>query len=533
MAKIKYTVMAGCLDERTSLYFIFITNLILGGFYYAFAGMDAMRFSALAFALAMFYDLLNTCGFPFAEAAYAARAVDRNDYKTAVYVRKASCVLSFSIAALFAVVCIAAGRPLASLILGSGAPAEDITMAYVVMILIGVYAPVSCAVSWLRGFYQGVGEMHIDQRSQLLFCGAFYLFSFIVMVIMVFGLHQNRADSVYALCGSLIIAKLLTLGYYVLFDRLRYKKFKAMAKAQIILPMQKNKVFSSLLVFTAPSYCMALCAGIFALTLSAGIYQTGASQAVKYVSVSAYHGLSGLMIAVFALIPVLFASAQFEHFAPIISRVRIDEDKRNAAIEKMLIRYMAYALGYSFVLGCLGPEIVHLFYGTDFPVDALLIMRIESAMGMLAGLSVLTARLMIILELGKNAMAYALISCAAHIGMFIALPLRFGMEGMLYAGVASLSVFLFLCFTKISNRREVSFVHVAIMTFRIILACMAMNGVYALIRLSGLATMGTDILFDGLIAAGMALAGAVVYTFVLSISQITLKDPSRKKKKSK
>ena len=44
---------------------------------------------------------------------------------------------------------------------------------------------------------------------------------------------------------------------------------------------------------------------------------------------------------------------------------------------------------------------------------------------------------------------------------------------------------------------------------------------------------GVDVLFDGLIAAGMALAGAVVYTFVLSISQITLKDPSRKKKKSK
>lgn len=533
MAKNKYTVMAGCLDERTSLYFIFITNLILGGFYYAFAGMDAMRFSALALALAMFYDLLNICGFPFAQAAYAAKAVDRNDYKTAVYVRKASCVLSFSIAALFAAVCIAAGRPLSALMLGASAPAEDITCAYIVMILIGVYAPVSCAVSWLRGFYQGVGEMRIDQRSQLLDCGAFYLFSFIIMVIMVFGLHHNRASCVYALCGSMILAKLLTLGYYVLFDRLRYKKFKAMAKVQIILPMQKNKVFSSLLKFTAPSLCMALCAGIFALTLSAGIYQTGASLSVKYVSVSAYHGLSGLMIAVFALIPVLFASAQFEHYAPIISRLGIDEDKKNAAIEKMLIRYMAYALAWAFMLGCLGPEIVHLFYGTGLPVDGLLIMRIEAAVGLLAGLSVLTARLMIILDLGGNAMAYALISCAVHIGMFILLPMRFGMEGMLYAGIASLSVFLFLCFTKISNRREVSFTHVAVMTFRIILACMAMNGVYALIRLSGLPTSGTDVLFDGLIAAGMALAGAMVYTFVLSISGITLKDASKRKKKTK
>ena len=34
MAKMKNAVMAGCLDERTSLHFILIMNFILSGFYY-------------------------------------------------------------------------------------------------------------------------------------------------------------------------------------------------------------------------------------------------------------------------------------------------------------------------------------------------------------------------------------------------------------------------------------------------------------------------------------------------------------------
>jgi hypothetical protein len=68
------------------------------------------------------------------------------------------------------------------------------------------------------------------------------------------------------------------------------------------------------------------------------------------------------------------------------------------------------------------------------------------------------------------------------------------------------------------------------MTVRIVLACLAVNGIYALAKYFGLFTLSSDRLFSGLILAGVILAGFAVCYFILTISGIRLTD-SRKKKK--
>ena len=531
MAKIKNAVMAGCLDERTSLYFILIMNFILSGFYYAFCGLEAMKYNVITGALAASVSLCGISGFAFSEAAFTASSSARNDYKTVLYVRMVSCLFNFGLCALFAVVLVAAGRPLAAFMLGEGALTEDITHVYAMMIMIAVYALISCGVFWLRGFWQGAQQSAVDTRSQLIFCGSFYILAFMITVILVYGFHINRALSAYGLCGALILARLLCLGYYVLFDRLRLKRFKAMAKAQILPAMQKKKVFADLVRFTLPSLTMAICASIYILSYAAGALPVAQMIRMKSAPMNALYAAGGWMIPMLTMIPLIFSASLFDGSVSLITSSTAAKDKKKAAAERMFVRYMALSLAFSFVLGCLAPQITRLFYGSGFSYDLVHVMRIQAAEGMLAGLCVMSARFMIVQGLGQNAMAYSMISAALRIGLMIVMPMRFGPAGILYSGVSALCVDLFLCFSKLSNREAISFVKIFIMTFRILLACLAMNGVFVIFKLLKLDALSGDRLFDGMLIMAMCAAGALVYVFILSISGIPLRTKKKRKKK--
>jgi O-antigen/teichoic acid export membrane protein len=532
MAKMKNAVMAGCLDERTSLHFILIMNFILSGFYYAFAGLEAMKYSVITGALTAAVSLCGISGFAFSEAAFTASAAARNDYKTVLYVRFVSCLFSFGLTALFAIILIAAGRPLAAFMLGEGALAEDITHVYAMMIMIAVYALISCYVFWLRGFWQGAQQSAVDTRSQLIFCGSFYILAFMLTVILVYGFHINRALSAYGLCGALILARLLCLGYYVLFDRLRLKRFKAMAKAQILPAMQKKKVFSGMIGFTAPSLTLAICASVYMISFAAGTLRIGEMLKSSASQLNGFYGAAGWMIPMMTLIPMIFSDSAFESRASLITRANLPKEKKSAAGERMMVRYLVYALGFSFLLGCLAPQLINLFYGNDFPYDLINVLRIQSAEGLLGGLCVLSARFMMIKGLGNSAMAYGIISAALRIGLMIVMPVRFGLDGILYSGIAVLCVFLFLSLNKLADRKAFSFVKVLIMTVRILLACLAMNGVYAIFKFFGIDGLSGEILFDVLIIGAMAVSGALVYMFILSISGIPLGTKKKRKKKT-
>ncbi|MDO4415084.1 MAG: hypothetical protein Q4C20_08390, partial [Erysipelotrichaceae bacterium] len=72
----------------------------------------------------------------------------------------------------------------------------------------------------------------------------------------------------------------------------------------------------------------------------------------------------------------------------------------------------------------------------------------------------------------------------------------------------------------------------AVMTFRILLACLAGNGVFALVKLAGFDGMSGDRLFDGAVIAAMIAIAFWAYSFILTLSGIHLfGDQKRKKEK--
>ena len=173
------SAMAGSVDNRTKLTVTVILNLILIGFYYAFGGTEAAMGLSVLSAVAVFFILINSCAFPFTEAAFISRFTGKNDYKSVLYVRLVSLILTMSVSVFFALILIIASGPLSGLILGFTNAAKDPLLIRLCLVFGALYG-VACAwVSWLRGFWQGMGEMKIDERSQMISSVSFYIFSFV------------------------------------------------------------------------------------------------------------------------------------------------------------------------------------------------------------------------------------------------------------------------------------------------------------------------------------------------------------------
>ena len=526
------SVMAVCLNERVSLYLNLFINLILCGFYYAFGGIEAMKFSVFAFGFALCSELIGSCSFPFGIAAFVNEAKNRMDYKNVLYVRMAGGLLTALTGVILPIILIAAGYPLSKLILGSSAPPADVQILYIIMILIGIYGLISTGLKWLRGFYQGMNEETVDRMSQRIFTVAFWVSSFLIMIILVHGFHLNRTYSVYGMCGGLITGKLLSLGYYMLFDRMKYKRYRSLAKSQMMPARPKKKVFKDLVNFTMPSLKIAVIASLSILALSLCGFRIAEMHSMKYTEASELIAVCGYMIPSLSILPVLFGVRAFDENIGEIAAKANDREKTGAAIEKTLIRYLSLALPVSFVFGCLAPQFVQLFFGSSLDVDAVNILRIFSGESVLLGMSVLLIQLMIVMDLGRQSVSYGFISLLVRIALLFALPLRFKVNGMLYASLGAEFVYLFLCLAKIANRLDSDYGKTAVMTFRILLACLAGNGVFALVKLAGFDGMSGDRLFDGAVIAAMIAIAFWAYSFILTLSGIHLfGDQKRKKEK--
>ena len=526
------SAMAGSVDNRTKLTVTVILNLILIGFYYAFGGTEAAVGLSVLSAVAVFFILINSCAFPFTQAAFISRFTGRNDYKSVLYVRMVSMILTMSVSVFFALILIIASGPVSGLILGFTNAAKDQLLIRLCLIFGALYG-VACAwVSWLRGFWQGMGEMKIDERSQMISSVSFYIFSFIIMIILVHGFHLNRSFAAMGAAGGLLLSQALTGGFLTLYDTMKIKKLQKMAKAQMIPAMTKKKVFSELLQFTVPSGITSLIFGLMIMIPVFMAVYTAMAYRVKAVDAEKILALYGALIPAVTMVTLPVAQNCGDINIPKLAETSWNRQKEKTAarIERITTMYTANALPLSFTIACLAEQILAFLYGQQLALGSSVYMICGAAQGFLLGGSWLVTQMMLTMGYGNSCIAYALIAAAANGVLFWLLPASLGAAGLFAASVLALAVFCFLCMAKISNRRSVSFLTSLVMTLRIVLACLAVNGIYALAKYFGLFALSSDRLFSGLILAGVILAGFAVCYFILTISGIRLTD-SRKKKK--
>ncbi|MBQ1508507.1 MAG: oligosaccharide flippase family protein, partial [Erysipelotrichaceae bacterium] len=166
--KLKQSVLVGAL---TSSFGIFISKA-LGLLYYsplsALAGEENMAFYSIVYT---YYDLLlkiSSAGIPFAIAALVARYCAKEDYKTALLVKKLGISLIMGLSVTVAFVFFLIATPLARQSMGSQASPEDIAnlrnIFYILLVAV-IFVPYLSAI---RGYYQGLKRLDLYASSQVL-----------------------------------------------------------------------------------------------------------------------------------------------------------------------------------------------------------------------------------------------------------------------------------------------------------------------------------------------------------------------------
>ena len=535
MSRQSRSAMAGSLDLSRGLRITLILNLVLAGFYYAFAGEDAAAVSGTVLGFSTLFTLIAHCGLPFAEAAFVSLFIRKKDYRSVLYVRMVSGMFAIGITVFVCIVLALCAGPLALVILGGEAPAADISMTQISIILccvFGIFETWSC---WLRGFWQGADSSSVDEKTQTIGSISVYLFSALIMAILVYGFHLNRAYSVYGLCGGLILSRILMIAYMTLYDRMKIRRFEKYAKGQSAQAAVKKKVFSDLFSFSVPSLSIAVLLGLFILSPVLFTVRMMAVHQVNYLNAKQILALVTFMLPMITMFPLMTASASAERFLPQIAEIPLSLRRQNGshAAQNMIIRYLALSIPVSFSLGCLAPQFFQLFYGTALAENGILLLRFMAAEGVLAGLCILCLQLTLTVGYGSSAAVYTGVSLVIRLAAGWFLTMRYGLIGIPASALISLASNIFLCLSKTANRLDLSFPRLGAMALRMILASFAMNGVYVIIKLLGFDALGTSRLMNLALLCAMAAAAGIVCIFIYRLSSIPLGWGSTHEKETK
>ena len=516
MSSERPSVFAGCLDCFPGIYLTAALSALLIGFYYAMAGADAMMPAGIILWICFFFMAVSHAGICFSAAAFAARSDSRKDYRSVLYVRMLSGMVSIGAGALVTLLMLLLAPLISRLILSGSAPESDIVLLSGCLRLISPAAVLNGALMWMRGFYQGLDEFRIDRRSQIIQIVSFYFFAAAISLILIYGFHLNRITTVYALCGACALSLLTAFGYWFLFDRMRLKKLKKMAKAQMIPPMKKKKIFSDMFSFCTPGAVTLTAGALIPLAGAVSGMRVLLAAKVSWLQAQRIIGVYTLMCPMIAYLPVTAAFRIREKSLDGLCEAQ-GKAQRSKKAEQMIISLIYAVLPFSFSLMCLAPQVFHVIFGSELASAGNLAMTLCAAQGFLYAMLILIMFMMVPYSCTKACMAYTLIGSATGLGLMYVLVLKFGWIGIPVSAMAGCGVILFLCLAKLSGNPGVEFARTMVMTLRIALSCMSMNGVYALIKLAGFDALGADRFMAAVQLVLMAVAGSAVDLFVTGI----------------
>ncbi len=263
----KQTIIAGGLISTAGIFFAKFLGLFYAVPFNSILGGGA-NIAIYGVAYNIYNYVLNIClaGVPFAIATMVAKYVSKEDYRTALMVKKLSTtfMLAFGAAAmLFMILCAA---PFAKMLLPKGAMGagdqsmmDNITIMRNVLMIIAIAVFFVPILSSIRGFYQGLKDMEIYALSQVLEQIARVVFLLVSSAIAVYLLGMDRTWAVYFGAFSTSIAAILAIIHIHFYDRKQMKEIKALADAQAASAnLDRKDLFRELIFISIPYLFMAI-----------------------------------------------------------------------------------------------------------------------------------------------------------------------------------------------------------------------------------------------------------------------------------
>ena len=446
-----------------------------------------MSFYSISYTYYNFLLTICTAGIPFAVSRMVAKYYAKKDYKTVLAIRKLSTsfilLTGFVVGLLFILI----SGPLASFTLSSGDNQEDIKVVQDLFKILAIAIMTVPFLSSIRGYYQGLKEMGLYAKSQVIeqivrigfmLAAAFYLVKILQM------------DNIYAIYMAVLatsVAAIITIIYYLKFDRqqiaiikkLNSSSNQAIANKDLLKEMlwlglpfiitsflgnSKNLVNNILFINVAVNSASY---SYYQAKLILGILQVNAAKLIALPQVLALGFSAGL---------VPFVTIAYESKNYRLLRRNISDIIDNVAYIGLFICFCLFVLAKPIYFILFGDS--NLALGTE-------ILQHSVVMGLFGIITPITTTLLLTVRLQKKAILHLLIGFIVKVITFYLLIPLMGYTGAIYSSVLCSLVILVLNLLSLSKIYHVSYRNNLRRVIFIVISLIAINGLFFLFSLIG------------------------------------------------
>ena len=518
--RVKQSFIAGALTSSAG---VFISKF-LGLFYIvpftAMATQPNMHFYSAAYSLYDTMLMICSAGIPFAVSAMVAKYVSREDYKTALLVRRLSMGLMLFSGFMMAMILVMFSGPFAQFSSSQTATQQNIDTLQNVICYLSLSLVLVPFLSAYRGFYQGLKDFISYGFSQTL--------EQLVRILMLLGfgalcVYIFKMDNIWAVRMAVFstgLAALVTILYFVLHDRHGYTDVKQMAAQQESQAVDKKELLKEMAAFGLPYMMMSILGNsmniINTLFMQRELSNVSAEMAQLYYSIVQTN--CNKLTSIPQVLAIGFSTGIVPHLTTNLEQKDFRQLKINVLSALNTVCYIGLPL--SFCLFALARPIYCLMYGStylDIGTEALMFSALLAVTGTI---SPITTSMMMSLRYRRRCLEFLAIGFAVKTVTFFMLIKWFGYTGAITSSaLCGLSVIV-MNLSYIKRKFNISFKGFYRNLFVIAIGLISMNGAFVVLRWIGLDGIGSSKVMAILQLGIFGITGVFVYFMTTAFFQL-------------
>lgn len=518
----KQSFIMGSLTSSAGVFLSKAIGLLYVVPFTALATENNMAFYSAAFTYYSIILQICSAGLPFATAAVVAKYANNEDYKSVLKARRISMVVLMASGFVMGILFMLVSKPLSVSILGSSATASDIHKMRITFMILGVALFIVPILSSYRGFYQGLKDLKVYADTQVIeqFGRVFSLLALGFICVRIFKLDAIFA--VYMAVAATSIGAILAILYYRNYDKHHIGPMLRIARSQETSAENGKVLLKELVVFGLPYLLGSIVGNSQALINTNFFITVNTSLGMAYEQAKLIYGIIEVQCNKLTSIPqvlgVGFSAGIVPYMTIALESNNMVQLRKN--IRECLDTVLYIAVPVCFCMTFLARPIYFIMYGNanlDLGENCL------AWSGLLALVTTITpicSSMMMTLHFRKESIFYLCVGFAIKCISFYPLIKYTGYIGAITSSIlCSLSI-IYLDLTKLKNKFEINYSLTIVRFIKMLIACFAMNAVFAIFKLVGFEISETNRIL-ALVELGVyGIFGGAVYLYVSSMLKL-------------
>lgn len=520
--KVKQGFIAGSLTSSAG---VFISKLI--GMFYIIPFKQIVGQANLSYysAAYTYYNvLLQICsaGLPFAIAAIVAKYANKNDYKTVVLVRKLSTAILMVSGFVISLLFILISTPLAHSVLGSQATDTDIIRMRNTFVILSLALFIIPVVYSYRGYYQGMKELKIYANTQITEQLARVLFLLGVGAIVVYIFHMDQILGIYAAVLGTSIGGIFALIQLMFFDRKHFPEIEQLAEEQQEEAVDKYKILKEFIIFSIPYLLVSILGNSQTLINTQFFIPAATKLGMGYDEAKLIYSIIETNCDKLTSIPQVLSIGFSAGIVPYmtVSLENHDFKALNINIEDCLDTVLYIGLPVCFAMAALAEPIYFIMYGGNELKYGVTCLQWSSLLGFCTTMTPICNSMMLTLRFRKQSIFYLACGFAIKCITFYPLMAIMGYTGAIVSSCLCSAMIIIASLLKIRKEFSIKYRRIIKRMIRIMISCLAMNGVFALYNFFGPGWVAYGRIVCLLQLAVVGIAGIVVYVLVSDMMKL-------------